>query len=35
MADGTKLWVASWRKSYAREDVGVLEIEGYRCPEGV
>jgi hypothetical protein len=35
LPDQTKLWVASWRKSYAREEVPVLELEGYRVPEGV
>jgi hypothetical protein len=29
-ADGTKLWVTSWRKSYAREKLPVLEVEGYQ-----
>jgi hypothetical protein len=35
MPDGTKLWVAGWRKSYGRDVVPVLEVEGYRVPDGV
>ncbi|MDQ3831047.1 MAG: hypothetical protein M3361_17465 [Candidatus Tectomicrobia bacterium] len=35
LPDGSKLWVKRWQKTLGRGTQPVLEVHGYRCPDGV